>query len=160
MGNIKVVRRSDNLNNTIPYLMSYFEAGAGIPVLFVHGYPLSSKLWEPQLLDLHDVARVITPDLRGHGNSAHPSGPFSMEQMADDCASLLHHMKIKERIILCGLSMGGYVNFAFFRKFQDQLAGMILTATRAAADTDQARDNRQTAIQTVTNESKKNMRQI
>ncbi len=140
------------MNDTTPFLMTYSEAGAGTPILFVHGYPLSSKLWEPQLLDLQSDARVIAPDLRGHGQSAHPPGPFSMEQMADDCAALLNHLKIQEKVILCGLSMGGYVNFAFYRKFHDQIAGMILTATRAAADTDLAKKNRETAIQSVKNE--------
>jgi len=141
----------DNLNDTIPYLMSYAEAGTGIPILFIHGYPLSNKLWEPQFLELADNFRLVIPDLRGHGFSVNAPGPFSMEQMADDCAFLLDHMNIKEKIILCGLSMGGYVTFTFYRKFQDRIAGMILTATRAAADTDQVRKNRESVIETVSN---------
>lgn len=134
------------------YLMSYSDAGSGIPILFIHGYPLSRKLWEPQINDLQDVARVITPDLRGHGTSQDQNGPYSMDQMANDCAQLLQHLAIGGKVILCGLSMGGYVSFSFYRQYKNQVAGLILTATRAEADSALAKQNRENAIHTAETE--------
>jgi pimeloyl-ACP methyl ester carboxylesterase len=66
--------------------------------------------------------------------------------MADEVARLLDQLGLRERIILGGLSMGGYVCFAFVRKFADRLAGLILADTRAEADDDTARANRDKMI--------------
>ena len=62
-----------------------------------------------------------------------------MDLFADDLAAFLDGLGIRQKIVLCGLSMGGYIVFAFYRKYAARLAGLILTATRAAADTPQAR---------------------
>jgi pimeloyl-ACP methyl ester carboxylesterase len=137
------------LNN---FMMALDDVGRGIPLLFIHGYPLSRALWKPQLEGLSDIARVIAPDLRGHGNStsAISSGgdysPYSMEMLADDCAQLLDALEIDQPIILCGLSMGGYVSFAFYRKYPHRVAGLILAATRAIADSPAVKENRRKAI--------------
>lgn len=121
------------------FSMAYSEAGQGLPLLFVHGYPLNRHMWEPQLQGLADVARVLAPDLRGHGESQAVPGPYCMDMFADDLAAFLDALGVRQKIVLCGLSMGGYIVFAFYRKYADRLAGLILTATRAAADNPQAR---------------------
>ena len=137
------------------FLMAFDDIGAGIPLLFIHGYPLSRMMWQPQLEGLSDIARVIAPDLRGHGNSTTEisSGrnfsPYSMEMLADDCVHLLDALEIYHPIILCGLSMGGYVSFAFYRKYPHRVAGLILAATRAIADSQAAKENRKVAIDTI-----------
>ncbi len=121
------------------FSMAYSEAGKGLPLLFVHGYPLNRRMWEPQLQGLADIAHVLAPDLRGHGESQAVPGPYSVDLFADDLAAFLDALGIHQKIVLCGLSMGGYIAFAFYRKYAARLAGLILTATRAAADTPQAR---------------------
>lgn len=121
------------------YTMAYDEAGHGLPLIFVHGFPLNRQLWQPQLDGLSDVARVIAPDLRGHGDSDPAPGPYSVELFADDLNAFLNALGIQEKIVLCGLSMGGYVAFAFYRKYAQRLRGLILTATRAAADSLESR---------------------
>ena len=121
------------------FSMAYSEAGKGLPLLLVHGYPLNRGMWSPQLEGLADVARVLAPDLRGHGESQAVPGPYTMDLFADDLAAFLDVLGIHQKIVLCGLSMGGYIVFAFYRRYAARLAGMILTATRAAADTPQAR---------------------
>jgi 3-oxoadipate enol-lactonase len=121
------------------FSMAYSEAGKGLPLLFVHGYPLNRHMWDPQIQELADVARVLAPDLRGHGESQAVPGPYSVDLFADDLAAFLDALGIRQKVVLCGLSMGGYIVFAFYRKYASRLAGLILTATRAAADTPQAR---------------------
>jgi 3-oxoadipate enol-lactonase len=120
--------------NVNGFSMAYSHAGQGIPLVFVHGFPLNRQLWQPQLEGLSDVARVIAPDLRGHGDSQAVPGPYTMELFADDLNTFLDALGIREQIVLCGLSMGGYVVFAFYRKYAHRLRGLILTATRAGAD--------------------------
>jgi 3-oxoadipate enol-lactonase len=69
--------------------IDYSDNGSGIPLLLIHGYPLSRALWEPQIAGLADVARVLAPDLRGHGGTDPGPGPYSMPVLADDCRALL-----------------------------------------------------------------------
>ncbi len=69
--------------------MNYEDRGFGTPVLLIHGYPLSHTLWQPQIEGLSEVARVITPDLRGFGGSDPISGVYAMEELAQDCLTLL-----------------------------------------------------------------------
>ncbi|RCK76299.1 MAG: alpha/beta hydrolase fold [Anaerolineae bacterium] len=128
------------------FKMAYEEAGSGLPILFIHGYPLNRQMWQPQIHDLSQDAHVIAPDLRGHGDSTPTEGVYSMDLLAEDCARLLDYLNISQKIVLCGLSMGGYISFAFARKFLDRLAALVLTATRAAPDTEEGKLNRQRSI--------------
>lgn len=130
------------------FKMATTDLGSGRPVVFVHGYPLSRRMWEPQAEALADICRVIAPDLRGHGGSEPVPGPYSMELFADDLAALLDKLEVRQKIILCGLSMGGYAAFAFYRKYPQRLAGLVLTATRAADDSPQARQGRDQSAET------------
>lgn len=122
--------------------IAYTDDGDGHPLLFIHGFPLNRQMWAPQVGELAKVARVIAPDLRGHGESPRLPGPYEMDLLASDMAAFLDALAIKKRIVICGLSMGGYVAFAFYRKYPERLRAMILTATRAAADTTDGKANR------------------
>lgn len=121
------------------FMMNYSDVGEGQPIIFVHGYPLSQRIWEPQAAGLADIARCITPDLRGHGGSEPVPAPYSMELFADDLAALVDAHKIHGKVIVCGLSMGGYATLAFYRKYPDRAAALILAGTRAADDSVQGR---------------------
>ena len=115
-------------------------------ILFIHGYPLSRKLWMPQMSDLVGSARLLSPDLRGFGESDATPGPYSMELLAEDCIAFLDTLGIDEPVILCGLSMGGYIAFSIFRNYPQRVKGLILADTRAAADSTEAKANRDKAI--------------
>jgi 3-oxoadipate enol-lactonase len=129
--------------------LAYDRIGTGIPLLFIHGYPLSRKIWLPQIGGLADIASLISIDLRGHGESYPFDGPYTMELLADDCKRLLDDLHIQFPILVCGLSMGGYVTMALFRRYPQHIKGMILTSTRTGADSPEAKANRDAAINTV-----------
>jgi 3-oxoadipate enol-lactonase len=122
--------------------LAYDEKGSGIPLLWVHGYPLNKTLWAPQLEGLADITRGLAIDLRGHGESQATSGVYTMDLLADDCAAFLDVLGIHGPVILAGLSMGGYVSMAFCRRHADRLAGLILCATRLHADSPEGKQNR------------------
>ena len=85
--------------------------GDGPAVLFIHGYPIDRSIWAHQMAVL-DGWRGIAPDLRGMGQSDAPDLGYSIETYAGDLAALLDALGVDE-VVLCGLSMGGYVAFEF-----------------------------------------------
>ena len=125
--------------------------GAGPTLLLVHGFPLSRAMWAPQLADLADVAHVVAPDLRGHGESDAPPGPYTMDDFAADLRALLAHLGI-DRVVYCGLSMGGYIGFALVRNSPELLAGLVLADTRSGADSPEQRAGREELAQLVERE--------
>src|SRR6476659_8250152 len=122
--------------------IAYRDAGAGQPILFIHAFPLHSALWERQIAAFSPHHRVIAPDLRGLGATARGSGAASLDQHADDMAALLGHMGI-EKATVVGLSMGGYISFALWRRHRARVAALILADTRAGANTEEGKQGRE-----------------
>ena len=133
------------------FQMAYEDHGEGTPVLFIHGFPLHRKIWRPQVAALRDEFRVLTPDVRGHGESEATAGVYEMEWLADDIAALLRHLQCGPAVI-AGHSMGGYILFAFYRKYPELARGLILVSTRAVADTAEGKANREALAQRVERE--------
>jgi pimeloyl-ACP methyl ester carboxylesterase len=125
--------------------MAYEANGTGRPVLFIHGFPLNRRMWAPQIEFFSIQVQVIAPDLRGHGESEATEGPFEMEMLAEDCHALLESTGVTQPVVLCGLSMGGYITLAFYRKYPERVAGLVLAATRAGADSEAGKQNREKA---------------
>jgi pimeloyl-ACP methyl ester carboxylesterase len=88
----------------------YDVHGSGEPLVLLHGLGASSQDWEHQVPELSRHYQVITPDLRGFGRSAKPSGPYSVAQFSNDMLALLDVLSCR-RCHLLGLSMGGAVAF-------------------------------------------------
>jgi 3-oxoadipate enol-lactonase len=130
------------------FSMAYDDAGEGQPIVFVHGYPLNKAIWQTQLEGLSDIMRVLAPDLRGHGESQAMPGPYTMQLLVGDLVAFLEALGITQPVVLCGLSMGGYLAFEFNRRHPERLKALILTATRASDDTPQAKANRDLAAET------------
>lgn len=122
--------------------------GEGPPIVLVHGFPLDHTMWCEQVDHLAASRQVIVPDLRGFGESAPVAADeVSMETFADDLAGLLDELHVTEPVCLCGLSMGGYIAFAFVRKYPERLSSLILCDTKASADDEAAgRMREQTAL--------------
>ena len=115
--------------------LAFYDIGNGEPVVLLHGYPFNRSLWRGQVEVLKETHRVITPDLRGLGESP-LTQTATMDEMANDVAALLDSLGIKETII-GGLSMGGYVTLAFIRLFPHRVKGLILADTRPQSDTEE-----------------------
>ncbi len=119
-----------------------YDRGQGKPILFVHGFPLDHRMWIAQLAALPPGWRAIAPDLRGFGASGVTSGTVSMRQMADDLAALLDALGVDQPIVYCGLSMGGYVAWPFWKQHGRRARALVLCDTRAAADSPEAAQGR------------------
>jgi 3-oxoadipate enol-lactonase len=124
--------------------LAFDDNGGGLPVLFVHGFPLDRTLWVHQRRALSARVRCIVPDLRGFGDSG-TAGPYSMDQYADDLVGLLDHLDI-ESAAVCGLSMGGYVAMAMWRRHPARMRALVLCDTRMGPDTEVARERRNDVI--------------
>lgn len=122
--------------------MDWRERGEGDAILFIHGFPFNSVMWEPQLARLPGGWRGIAPDLRGFGATAAGSEAlYSMALYARDLEALLDHLSVQQCVI-CGLSMGGYIAFQFWRLFRERVRAAVLCDTRAAPDSPEARTGR------------------
>ncbi len=128
------------------FTIHYDESGSGIPLLLIHGYPLSRAIWQPQLDGLADAARIIAPDLRGFGETNAANPPASVDQIAEDCHALLDALGIPRPVVVGGVSMGGYITLAFYRKYAAEVAGLMLLATKSGPDSPEAKANRDKAI--------------
>src|SRR5271163_726550 len=118
----------------------YHEAGHGVPVVLLHGFPLNHQIWKHQVHDLASVCRVITPDFRGFGHS-HDAQPFTIQSLAEETYLLLSQLHALPCVI-GGLSMGGYVALAYERLYAATLRGLMLIDTRAANDTPERSEER------------------
>ena len=129
-----------------PSALSVRESGSGTPLLLLHAFPLSARMWQTQLDELPgqdgSAARVLAVDLRGFGGTALGSDQPSLDLLADDLALLLDRAGI-DRAVVGGLSLGGYTAMALARRHPDRLAGLLLADTKAGADNEQQRRNRE-----------------
>ncbi len=117
-------------------------SGAGTPLVLLHAFPLDGRMWAPQVEALAGTYQVIGPDLRGFGAAKDQAvEEASMDLLADDLLRLLDDREL-DRVVLGGLSLGGYVALAFMRRHADRVSGLVLLDTKATADADQAREDR------------------
>ncbi len=124
------------------------DHGSGIPCVLLHGFPLSSEIFAPVRPALETVARVVTPDLPGFGRSGPLTGSFTMDAVADCVLRLVDALGL-ERVVLGGHSMGGYVALRVAARHPERLVALVLVDSRAAADTEEGRERRDTAVATI-----------
>lgn len=125
--------------------LSYWDTGAGMPVVFLHPTPLDHDYWRPMVEDLAGV-RAIVPDLRGHGGSELgtdlPVGGFervpdapvlTIGQLADDILALLDHLQVPEAVFV-GCSIGGYTLLELWRKAPGRMKGLAFVSSKPQPD--------------------------
>jgi 3-oxoadipate enol-lactonase len=111
-------------------------------LVLLHAFPLHSGMWRPQFEEPPAGWRIIAPDLPGFGaNPPADANALGMDDAADRVALLLNTLDVR-RVVLGGLSMGGYVSFALLRRYPALLRGLLLCDTRATPDADDVRRGR------------------
>jgi pimeloyl-ACP methyl ester carboxylesterase len=126
--------------------IGYEIGGSGPAILFLHAFPVDKRMWHEAAAELQPRFRTIAMDMRGFGDST--GAAPSLETVADDAAALLDALGVPMAAV-CGLSMGGYLALAFAERHVARLGALILADTRAAADSPEARKNRDAGIATL-----------
>lgn len=130
---------SVNVNNID---ISYDDLGEGlIPIVFLHGFPFDRTMWQEQLDFLKSTHRVIAYDIRGFGKSIDEESHLSMDLFANDLILFIEKLDL-EKVILCGLSMGGYIALNAMKRFPSRFEALILSDTQCIADSYDAKVNR------------------
>jgi 3-oxoadipate enol-lactonase len=130
-------------------MLNVTDLGEGTPILWIHGFPLASSMYEQQLA-IRSVRHVM-PDLPGFGQSRANGDSLSMDDYARMCIEMLDHRGI-DRAVIAGFSMGGYIAFAIARLAPARMRGLVLIDTRETADTEEARKGRYDSIEKVKKE--------
>ena len=113
--------------------LHYEERGSGEPLLLIMGITADGSVWEPHVSAWEKQFRCILPDNRGVGQSDKPSGEYSTEEMADDCAGLLDHLYLgKVRVVGC--SMGSTIALQLALRYPDKVRSLVLMCPWARCD--------------------------
>jgi len=115
------------VNGTETYYELHGKEGA--PWLaFSHSLACSLRMWDGQIAAFKDRFRILVYDTRGHGQSAAPAGPYTLEGLADDLRALVSHLDI-QRMHFVGLSLGGMIGQTFVLKYPGIITRMVLADT-------------------------------
>jgi pimeloyl-ACP methyl ester carboxylesterase len=120
-------------------------------LLLLHAFPLDASMWEPQAAGLSGSARVLAPNFPGFGGNPLGGDVMTMDAAADLAERSLQEAGV-ERAVVCGLSMGGYVAFALWRRHPEMVAGLVLANTRAGSDDEAGKERRRQLAERVRNE--------
>ncbi len=110
--------------------------GAGAPLILIHGVGIDLEIWEPLVPRLQPGRRLIRYDMRGHGKSAKPPGPYRLDDFVRELDRLASALGL-DRFDLAGFSMGGLVAEAFTARFPERVRRLALLHTvhdRSAAE--------------------------
>jgi len=107
----------------------YEEAGEGRPLVMLHGWSGSGRLWHFQQ-ELADSFRMIIPDLRGHGHSSIPTEGFTIDDLVNDIVTLFERLELTDAILL-GWSLGSQVALAAFLCLRQRVSGLVLVGATA-----------------------------
>jgi pimeloyl-ACP methyl ester carboxylesterase len=123
--------------------MSYRDLGdgPGDPLVLLHAFPLNGKMFEPQITAFSDDRRVVAPDYPGFGRSPRTPAQPDMRYYAEGLGDLLDRLHL-ERVVLGGVSMGGYVAFECMRLFPERISALVLANTRPEPDPAETREAR------------------
>ncbi len=110
-------------------------------LLLLHGFPVDGSMWDLQVQALSGTIQVLAPSLPGFGTQPGAGNVMTMEGAARRCLEALDTAEAG-RVVVCGLSMGGYAAFELWRRAPERFAGLVLSNTRAGADDEAGRERR------------------
>jgi pimeloyl-ACP methyl ester carboxylesterase len=119
----------------------YSDTGAGLPVIFLHGFCETSDIWSDMQNKLSKKFRVITIDLPGFGVSPLLEYQFSLEDVATEIKKFLDSISLK-KYVLIGHSLGGYIALAFTKLYDENLLGLGLFHSSVFEDDKEKKVNR------------------
>ena len=133
--------------------MSYRDLGegSGDPLVLLHAFPLNGRMFEPQMAAFSGGRRVVAPDLPGFGRSPRTPAQPDVHYYAEGLLSLLDRLHFG-RVVLGGVSMGGYVAFEFMRLFPERVSALVLANTRPEPDPEEMREIRNQMAHSVARE--------
>jgi len=121
--------------------LSYADLGEGTPLVLLHAFPFTRAMWRFQYEGLTTRLRLLAPDLPGFGGSARSTHEPDLGVMAQGVLDLLDALGL-DRVVLGGLSMGGYVAMEVLRRRPGLVHGLVLADTKASADPAEGAANR------------------
>lgn len=104
------------------------SVGEGEDVILIHALGLSGDAWWQQVADLARGYRVLTYDVRGHGRSDRPPGPYSLDLFAEDLRALIEALGVR-RAHVVGLSLGGMIAQTYALRYAGRLHSLVLCDT-------------------------------
>ncbi len=128
-------------NNEAPVSIYYEDSGTGLPVVFIHGWPLNGSMWEYQVTQLPQQGlRCITYDRRGFGKSDRPFGCYGYNTLAGDLKALLDELDLHE-VTLVGFSMGGGEIAKYFSLYGGERVAKVVLISAVVPYMLQTEDN-------------------
>ncbi len=120
--------------------LNYEVTGNGVPVLLTHGYSASHAMWRDQVATLSQSYKIVTWDMHGHGATESSDRPedYSEQNTVDDMVALLDEAGA-EKAVVGGLSLGGYMSLAFYRRHPERVSALMLFDTGPGFKKDDAR---------------------
>lgn len=126
-----------DVNNQSLYYQDYGDKDAPA-ILFMHGFLMSSEMFASQV-EFFSSYRIITFDARAFGKTKWDGKPFSLYDTVDDCMAILDHLGI-EKVILAGMSQGGYAALRVALRYPTRVQGLILISTSAHVDSEEVKE--------------------
>jgi len=123
--------------------MSYRDHGEGAedPLVLLHAFPLNARMFESQMAAFSGDRRIVAPDYPGFGRSPRTPAQPDVHYYAEGVRNLLDRLHL-ERVVLGGVSMGGYVAFECIRIFPERVSALVLANTRPEPDSEEIRETR------------------
>ncbi|MFX0001038.1 MAG: alpha/beta fold hydrolase [Candidatus Hodarchaeota archaeon] len=114
--------------------INYIKEGIGEPLVLIQGSNTRLEAWNYQIDFFKERMTIIAFDNRGAGKSSRPDYPYTMDMYVEDTKNLLNYLNIKEKIHLCGISLGGEIAQEFILKYPERVKTLILIATEPNVD--------------------------
>ena len=115
-------------------IRTFYEIhGEGRPIVLIHGGLVDCRMWQPQVEPFSKKYRVITYDIRGHGQTGgSEKRVYSVQLLAEDLRALLEQLQV-DKPVVCGLSLGGIVAQTYAASHPADIAALILCDTAVSA---------------------------
>jgi len=123
-------------------VLPYDRAGSGLPIVFLHAFPLSRKMWEGQRDSIARHFQFIAFDAPGFGASDERPETLAMDAVARRVVRSLDDIGARGPAVFVGLSMGGYILMQILRLAPERVRAAVFVATRTGADAEAAREKR------------------